>query len=271
MIKSFLTYLQAIKGYSDNTITAYERDLMAFAGWLREHKEDARWSTTTREDVDAFIIEQHDKGLSAATTNRQLAAISSLYRYFQRNGMDVENPAKYESRRKIADTIPNTIPYANIILAYRHARGFNKFMLGMLATTGIRLQEFLDLTWEDINWEDNSIKIQGKGSKERTVHTEASVLRESKELYDMAHPKGRMIWISQRQARYQLWETLRPFCRCKQLSPHAIRHSYATELARQGLNVAQIAKALGHKNISTTQKYIDMAQVAAQKSCITLN
>ena len=68
MIKSFLTYLQAIKGYSDNTITAYERDLSAFAGWLREHKEDARWSTTTREDVDAFIIEQHNKGLSAALT-----------------------------------------------------------------------------------------------------------------------------------------------------------------------------------------------------------
>lgn len=261
MLQEYMNYLSAIRGYSYNTTQAYAKDIQSFATWVKGYRDDARWSNISREDIDAFIIEQHNRGLKPATTNRQLAAISSLYNYFKRNGLDVDNPCKYESRRKIAETIPNTISYDAIRTAYRCNRGAAKFMIGLLATTGIRLQEMLNLRWQDINFEENSLKIEGKGGKGRIVYTTEEVLAEAKGAVKYAYPDNPVFFIGQRQARYIIWEALKPYTSAAQLSPHAIRHSYATELAKRGLNVATISKALGHKSIKTTQKYIDMTQV----------
>lgn len=262
MIQEYVIYLRKIRGYSENTIKAYAKDVEEFATWLKENKEDARWSTTTRDDVDKYIIYQTEKGHSASTTNRQLAAISSIYKYFQRQGFDAENPCKYESRKPIAERIPNTIPMNNLRTAYANSRGGARRMLGILISTGIRIQEMLDLTWEDINFEENTIRVQGKGDKQRDVFPDKNVLDEFRQLYIMAKPTGKIFFFGQRKAREIIWEALRPYCRAKQLSPHAIRHSYATDLAQRGYNVSYIAKILGHKHLETTQKYIDSAAIA---------
>lgn len=271
MIREYTEYLLKLKGYSYNTTQAYAKDIRAFANWAKQHKEDARWSNIEREDIDAYIKEQYDQGKKPSTTNRQLAAISSLYRFFQRQGLEVINPCKYESRRKVAETIPNTISRTELAVAYKNAQGVAKLMIGILATTGIRIQEMLDLKWEDVNFEENSLRINGKGSKERIVYTTEEVLAEAKQARKYGIPTNRIMWYSQRNARTIIWEALRPYCRAKQLSPHAIRHTYATELAKQGENVATIGKILGHASIKTTQKYIDMTQVATQQAASKIN
>lgn len=267
MIDNFIQYIRCIKGYSLNTCRAYEFDLRQFASYMTKKKDDARWGSIDRQDIDEYIIYLREQGAAASTTNRVIASISGIYKYFQREGMLTDNPCKFETRAKLPEAIPNTIPMADLFRAYDNAMGVTKTMIGLLSTTGIRIQELLDMKWEDINFEDNTIRIQGKGCKQRVVTTTAKVLEPLREVSKYTNPTGRMFFLCQRRARFLIYEAVRPYTRARQVSPHAIRHSYATELAKQGANVATIGKVLGHKRIDTTQKYIDMAQVeTASKS-----
>lgn len=270
MIPEFENYLRAIRGYSENTIKSYRKDLETFVRFMRANNPQARWSTITREDIDKFLTYQQQRGLSPATTNRQISAISSLYRYFQREGLLVTNPTQYESRRKLKQTLPSIIPVQQIRRAYERAQGVTKTMLGLLATTGIRIQELLDLRWQDIDFETSTLRICGKGSKERLVSTDKSVLASLSAIRDHSRPDFKIFFVSQRKARYMIYEALRPYSNSPQLSPHAIRHTFATELAKNGENCTTIAKILGHSHIETSQKYINMAEIPTSNRGICL-
>lgn len=270
MIREFANYLYTVRGYSPNTIKGYTKDLTSFSSWAKSNIEGARWSTITRDDIDAYLEHQVAQGLKPATTNRHLAAISAIYRYFQRQGLRVDNPCQYESRRKLAQTIPATLSASDIAKAYKRAHGVRKTLIGLLATTGARIQEVLDLQFEDIDFETNTLHIMGKGAKERIVRTEAQVLETLKGVKEQLCASGRIFYISQRQARYMVYEALAPYCKGKNLNPHTIRHTFATELAKAGENTAAIAKVLGHSHIETSQKYINMAEIPTTCSGICL-
>lgn len=261
MLTRFENYLRNIKGYSERTCSEYLKDLKAFARWAKANKQDARWSTLTRSDIDEYITERAKDGIKPATTNRELAAISALYRFFIREGLLKNNPARYQSRRKVGFHLPNTIPSEDLQAAYNNSVGVVHVWIGLLSTTGIRISELLGLNWEDIDFKTCALEIKGKGNKERLVFTTPEYLDLMRQAYERNPTDGRIFRYSERDARYMLWEALKPYSRAKQLSPHAIRHSFATSLAKQGVNVATIATILGHKSIETTQKYIDMAQM----------
>lgn len=261
MLTRFENYLRNIKGYSERTCSEYLKDLKAFARWAKANKQDARWSTLTRSDIDDYISMRAKEGIKPTTTNRELAAISALYRYFIREGLLKTNPARYQSRRKVGFHLPNTIPSEDLQAAYNNSVGVVHVWIGLLSTTGIRISELLGLNWEDIDFKTCALEIKGKGNKERLVYTTPEYLDLMRQAYERNPTEGRIFRYSEREARYMLWEALKPYSRAKQLSPHAIRHSFATSLAKQGVNVATIATILGHKSIETTQKYIDMAQM----------
>lgn len=261
MLTRFENYLRNIKGYSERTCTEYLKDLKAFALWAKANVKDARWSTLTRSDIDEYITMRAKEGIKPATTNRELAAISALYRFFIREGLLKTNPARFQSRRKVGFHLPNTIPSEDLQAAYKNSFGVVHVWIGLLSTTGIRISELLGLNWEDIDFKTCALEIKGKGNKERLVFTTPEYLDLMRQAYERNPTEGRIFRYSERDARYMLWEALKPYSRAKQLSPHAIRHSFATSLAKQGVNVATIATILGHKSIETTQKYIDMAQM----------
>lgn len=269
MIKEYINYLLHIRGYSENTARAYEKDLKAFAIWVKSNRPGKGWSSITISDVDAYITAQAVKGLKASSTNRQLAAISGIYNYMQRNGHNVINPCKYESRRKRGETVPNTIPAEDLQQAYDNAHGVTKVILGILCTTGIRIQELLDLTWQSINFATGAIKIQGKGNKERVVYTTLDKLDTLQAVSKLPGHDGaeRIFTLNQRTVRKMIFAALIPFSNAKQLSPHAIRHSFATQAAAQGCNVATLSKVLGHKHFETTQQYIDLGSTQTQDLC----
>lgn len=261
MLTRFENYLRNIKGYSERTTSEYLKDLKAFARWAKANKQDARWSTLTRSDIDDYISMRAKDGIKPTTTNRELAAISALYRYFIREGLLKNNPARYQSRRKVGYHLPNTIPSEDLQAAYKNSFGVVHVWIGLLSTTGIRISELLGLNWEDIDFKTCALEIKGKGNKERLVYTTPEYLDLMRQAYERHPIEGRIFRYSDREARFMLWEALKPYSRAKQLSPHAIRHSFATSLARQGVNVATIATILGHNRIATTQKYIDLAQM----------
>lgn len=261
MLTRFENYLRNIKGYSERTCSEYLKDLKAFARWAKAHKDDARWSTLTRSDIDDYISMRAKEGIKPSTTNRELAAISALYRFFIREGLLKTNPARFQSRRKVGFHLPNTIPSEDLQAAYKNSFGVVHVWIGLLSTTGIRISELLGLNWEDIDFKTCALEIKGKGNKERLVYTTPEYLDLMRQAYERCPAEGRIFRYSERDARYMLWEALKPYSRAKQLSPHAIRHSFATSLAKQGVNVATIATILGHNRIATTQKYIDLAQM----------
>ena len=261
MLTRFENYLRNIKGYSERTCSEYLKDLKGFAKWAKAYKEDARWSTLTRSDIDEYITMRAKEGIKPATTNRELASISALYRFFIREGLLTSNPARFQSRRKVGHHLPNTIPSEDLQAAYANSVGVVHVWIGLLSTTGIRISELLDLKWEDIDFKTCALEINGKGNKDRLVYTTPEYLELMRQAYERHPSEGRIFRYSERDARHMLWEALKPYSRAKQLSPHAIRHSFATSLAKQGVNVATIATILGHNRIATTQKYIDMAQM----------
>lgn len=264
MTTQFTSYLLAIRGYSPRTAEGYAKDCKAFAIWAKANIEDARWSTLTRKDIDRYIMYRVENGIKPATTNRELASISALYRYFIREGLMKTNPCRFQSRRKEENKLPNTIPSEDLKAAYEHSTGLVHVWIGLLATTGIRISELLALRWEDIDFKASSLEIMGKGRKERIVYTSPEYLDLLRQAYERKPSEGRIFRYDQRDARYMLWQALKPYSRAKQLSPHAIRHSFATNLATNGVNVSTIASILGHNRIATTQKYIDMSQANTQ-------
>lgn len=273
MLNRFYNYLKNLKGYSDRTCSEYLKDLKGFSSWVKANKPNARWSTLTRADIDDYITYRAENGIMSSTTNRELSSISALYRWFQREGLLTENPCKYESRRKVTEKVPNTIPGEELRNAWSHSSGLARVWIGLLATTGIRISELLAMRWEDIDFTSNAIKIHGKGHKERIVYATAETLTELREMSARKVLSGRIFTHQQRDCRAIIWRALRPFSQAKQLSPHAIRHTFATNLATKGVNVTTIATILGHNRIETTQRYIDMAQadtrsVTAQYSLI---
>lgn len=264
MLIRFENYLRNIKGYSERTCSEYLKDVRAFAQWAKANVKGARWSTLTRSDIDEYITMRAKEGIKPTTTNRELASISALYRYFIREGLLKNNPVRYQSRRKVGYKLPNTIPSEDIQAAYANSVGVVHVWLGLLATTGIRISELLSLKWEDIDFKTCALEINGKGNKDRLVYTTPEYLELMRQAYERKPTDGRIFRYSEREARHMIWEALKPYSRATQLSPHAIRHSFATSLAKQGVNVATIATILGHSRIETTQKYIDMAQMNCQ-------
>ena len=173
----------------------------------------------------------------------------------------------------MTERVPNTIPGDELRNAWAHSSGLARVWIGLLATTGIRISELLAMRWEDIDFTSNAITIHGKGHKERIVYATAETLAELHQAHAQKALSGLIFRHNQRDCRAIIWRALRPFCQAKQLSPHAIRHTFATNLATKGVNVTTIATILGHNRIETTQRYIDMAQadtraVTAQYSLI---
>ena len=262
MINEFINHLENIKGSSTHTAAAYRRDLRQFVRFVKQYYQDARWSTISADMIEHYIMTLESVGELPTTTNRKISAISALYRYLKRHGHDINNPAQFICRRKVAETIPNTIDPEQLRTAYDNAIGSVKVMLGLLITTGIRIGEMLAIRWEDINPKDCTIIIHGKGKKERVVSVPERQMFEIRYAYPRQDPKGTLFHTSQFETRCMIYQALTPYCRAKQLSPHAIRHTFATEMAKAGESGPTIALALGHSNLKTTQHYIDLAKAA---------
>ena len=267
MINEFINHIEKVKGYSPETATAYRTDLRQFVSFIKQNYPSATWSTITKGMVEHYIMTLVGYGELPTSTNRKLSAISSLYRYMALHGHDIENPAQYCSRRKVAERIPNTIDIEQLRTAYANAIGSVKVMLGLLITTGIRIGEMLAIRWEDINPKDGTIIIHGKGNKERLVSVPERQMEEIRYAYPRQDPKGTLFHTSQFETRCMIYQALTPYCRAKQLSPHAIRHTFATEMAKAGESGPTIALALGHSNLKTTQHYINLAKAAEPCRC----
>ena len=270
----FLEYLTVELGLSANTRQAYERDLRLFCKTLGFKNSDALVNVS-REQITGYMTQLKEKGLAAATIARKLAAIKAFYRFMTAEGyMDV-NPAEVVEAGTKGIKLPRVLSEDEVVRLLNQpdittAEGFrDRTMLEVLYATGMRVSELINLTLERVDLNMKYIIAFGKGSKERIVPL-GSVAAEFLQHYlEKVRPKlthedrnTNIVFLAfggHELTRQRFWQIIRAYGRKaninKALTPHILRHSFATHLLDNGADLRSVQELLGHSDISTTQIY----------------
>jgi integrase/recombinase XerD len=266
-ITQYLDFLKA-SSLAELSIYNYGRDLALFEYHLRKIKDITDTAQLTKKDIEEYIyhLKQRQK---ETTTNRRLSSVNNLFEYLLDHKIIPENYAKGIRQAKIVRSKPRYLTveqYKSLLdAASRHSQGLMyKTIVKVLANTGLRISELLNLTMDDVQGKD-VVYIIGKGKKERPVEISGS-LREDIELY-LAERQGistktpylfvstwkKKLSVDRVQATFKILAAAAGLR--KKVTPHILRHSFATWLNDEGIDIKTIQELLGHASIMTTQIY----------------
>ena len=275
LIKHFSDYLRLEQSLSDNTINAYCHDIELF----REHLEDSGKSLSvteiTHHDIEDFFAKLFDLGISPSSQARILSGIKSFYRYLIQEKVCEDDPTLLVSFPSIGRHIPEVLSYEEIVMMldsidlsqqFGHR---NKAIIEVMYGCGLRVSEVVSLNISDIYVKDEFVRIIGKGDKERLVPIGKKTLNElmlyvkGERLHQDIKPKFTdKVFISARgtsltrQSVFLLVKSLAEKAGIKKtISPHTLRHSFATHLLEGGADLRAVQQMLGHSSISTTEIY----------------
>lgn len=267
-IEEFLNYLLIDKKYSNSTISSYRNDLNNFSNFINKDLLNVK-----QDDVIQFLDSEYKKFKASRSIYHSLTVLRSMYKYYQMINKIKDNPIDYIDNPKLKKGLPNvlskeevaTILDIDLNTKYDYR---NKAMLELMYATGIRISELVNIKMYDININNATIRIMGKGSKERiipivqyalnylTLYLEEyrPLLLKNKTCdYVFLNNRGEKI---SRQSFFKLIKSLSIKKNIKKdFSPHTLRHSFATHLIENGADLRSIQTMLGHSDISTTQIY----------------
>lgn len=270
----FLEYLTVELGLSANTRQAYERDLRLFCRSMGLKDSDGLVNIG-RSRITDYMSQLKNKGLAAATIARKLAAIKSFYRFMTAEGYMDSNPAEVVEAGTKGIRLPRVLSEEEVerLLVQPDitmAEGFrDRTMLEVLYATGMRVSELIGLTLERVNLNMKYIIAFGKGSKERIVPLGSVAAGFLEKYLDEVRPKlthedrvTDIVFLAfggHELTRQRFWQIIRTYGRAaginKKLTPHILRHSFATHLLDNGADLRSVQELLGHSDISTTQIY----------------
>ncbi len=267
----FLNFLSAEKGLAPKTLEAYQSDLRQYLDYLRGRRiafTPAR--PPRREVIQRFLESLQQQARASASVLRMLVSLRSLYRFLKREGVSAEDPTEdFESFRvwkKLPDVLSpeevNRLLRAPDLEARNGLR--DRAMLELLYATGLRVTELVTLTAEQIHWQEGYLRVRGKGRKERVVPVGRTALAITRRyLRERRREDARLpLFLSRGRrgfSRVGFWKLVRRYARRagigKKISPHTLRHSFATHLLAGGADLRSVQEMLGHSDISTTQIY----------------
>jgi integrase/recombinase XerC len=265
-IEEFMLFLRAEQGVSPHTVRAYQRDLIEFFSFLEKKPKDV-----DNLDIRSFLASLHHKKLKKSSIARKLATIRSYFKYLHREGFVKKNPAKLVSSPKTPINLPRFLTIDEVFTLMDTPRGDtfmltrDKAILELLYSSGLRVSELTSIDIADLDLKESLIRVKGKGRKERIipVGSEAmtainnylperlSVKKKSAALI-LNNRGGR---LTERSVRRILLQYSRMINLKGDLSPHTLRHTFATHLLHEGADLRSIQELLGHSSLSTTQKY----------------
>lgn len=278
LIDLFLNEYWIEKGLSENTVQSYRLDLTALCDWL--DKNDLSLETLDAVDLQGFLGERLEKGYKATSTARMLSAMRKLFQYLYREKYRVDDPSAVLSSPKLPSRLPKYLteqqvsdllntPDVDVPLELR-----DKAMLELLYATGLRVTELVSLTIENMSVQQGVVRVIGKGNKERIVPMgeEAAYWVRQFMLYgrpvllngqssDIVFPSQR----AQQMTRQTFWHRVKHYAiladiDADALSPHVLRHAFATHLVNHGADLRVVQMLLGHTDLSTTQIYTHVAK-----------
>lgn len=264
MISEYLNYLSQVRNLSKHTIKAYHQDLMHFVEYAKRNQ--LRWSDITKQDLVDYQLELAYENLSPASRARMTSSLRQCLQYQVNMGYLKENPARYLQSPKQESRLPQTADMADI-MAYLRTTPLSEpdrmlhALVALLADTGIRLQEALDIRRQDINKAEHSILIHGKGNKERKVYySDMSAMHLNR--YAAHHTDYIFIERDQKEIRYQMYAFVGQTI--KGAHPHLFRHTYATEMLKRGCDINTLRKLMGHSSVKTTEIYAQVEDATAR-------
>ena len=282
LIEEFLDALWLEKGLSPQTRSAYRTDLLAFARWLEGRG-------LTLESVGRDAVLDHlgwrlSEGYQARSTARFLSGLRSFYKYAVREGRLAEDPTLLVSMPQLGAPLPKSLSEADVeaLLAAPDTEDTlglrDRTMLEVLYATGLRVTELISLTLDEINLREGSLRVFGKGSKERLIPLGEEAIAWLESYLKTARPlllggqPGDILFPSQRgtpMTRQTFWHRIKLHAQVAgirtSLSPHTLRHAFATHLLNHGADLRTVQMLLGHTSLSTTQIYTHVARVRLQQ------
>jgi integrase/recombinase XerD len=275
-IDSFLHYLAVEKGYSEHTIAAYHNDLTGLTEFARKLGSIGSWGDFTRQTMLSYLLDLKERGYVATTMARKVAASRSFFSFLVAEGIIKTDPTENMSSPSVGKALPKPIPIAQVRLLLEQPAKLStaearrdRAMLELLYASGMRISELVSLNLGDVNTKgDYFVRAFGKGRKERIIPLYEQIAKTIQQYIDEARPKlahGRKeiaLFLNargERLTRQGFWQKLKEYAKSaglsSQVSPHTLRHSFATHMLSGGADLRSVQELLGHANISTTQVY----------------
>lgn len=278
VIERFLNYLEHEKGLSANTLASYGIDLKDYREFLSEYSSETI-ETANSATIVAYLMFLRRQGRATSTVARRLAAIKGFYQFLLREGCIVKDPSENLSAPSLERRLPKVMSLAEIerLLAQPDPStplGLrDKAMLEVLYATGLRVTELVDLNKNDVDLLEGFVRCMGKGSKERVVPMGEIAVLSLKAYLEQGRSElvtdleEQALFVNQegaRMSRQSVWKLVKKYARQaeirKEVTPHTIRHSFATHLLEHGADIRAVQEMLGHADISTTQIYIHVTK-----------
>ena len=285
-IDEFLDYVATERGYSENTLAAYRTDLGQFAEFLSDYSTQKKkeppteWNQIDKNHIVDYMLAMKERGYASSTVARKVAATKSFFHFLKEEGSVTDDPTLKLESPKVKKHLPKAISIEDVerLLAEPtksdSAKGLrDTALLETLYATGLRVSEVVSLNIEDVDLETGTIYCIGKGDRERVV----PVYDQAALTIDAYLKNGRPVLVrnseekalflnhrGERLTRQGLWLIIKQYVDTVgiegDVTPHTLRHSFATHMLHGGAKLRDVQKLLGHANISTTQVYTQVTQ-----------
>ncbi|MDQ2621893.1 MAG: site-specific tyrosine recombinase XerD [Actinomycetota bacterium] len=280
LLLDFLAYLELERGLSRNTLNAYRTDLLQFGAWLSDHDLDPVNMTPARmsEYVADLTTGEDGSRLAASTVHRKTAALRSFYKHLRREDLISDDPTAGLATPRRAKKLPNVLNQAEVARLLASPAGASpqavrdRAILEVMYACGLRASEVVDLEMTDIDTHQGMLRARGKGSKERIVPLGRQAIAAIEAWLRSGRPelvKGRpekALFVNFRGrslTRQGLYKIVQGHARSvgldDRMSPHTLRHSFATHLLAGGCDLRAVQEMLGHADVATTQMYTHLS------------
>ncbi len=278
-INSFLNYLTVEKGFSENTVVAYRNDLYQLASFVTEEAAKQGfiplWDDFNRQGVLSYLLNLKERNYAATTAARKVAAAKSFFSFMMAEGNIKDNPTLNVTSPRVGKSLPKPISISQAMLLLEQPAKLStpeakrdRAILELLYASGMRVSELVSLNLGDIDTVGGDVRCFGKGHKERIIPIAPRAAVTVKEYLQEARPHlahsdaEQALFLNRRGdrlTRQGLWQILKGYAKSagldKEITPHTLRHSFATHMLNGGADLRSVQELLGHANISTTQVY----------------
>jgi len=270
-LDDYIQHLRVERGLSRNTVDGYARDLVRFGAWLADERTSLAEVEEAR--VAGYLVTLSQEGLSARTQARALSSIRGLFRFLVQEGRQRRDPTELLEGPRLLRKLPNVLNRDEVLRLLEAPTGTkpnrvrDRAMLHTMYAAGLRVSELVDLDLGDVNLDEGFVSALGKGNKRRIVPIGAYARLAMTEYLSEVRPKwarpaSRACFVTARgkaMTRQGFWGVVKKYARAagitKPISPHKLRHSFATHLLAGGADLRSVQTMLGHADISTTQIY----------------